>query len=336
MKLMSLTTVKLSVIGALVVACLAVPTWQQIRLQRAQSANVQLRAQDTALHAREVIQRTQATELAALRSEVQRLRKVADDHTELEQLREWKAQAQSELIRLREMPGVARRADLEEEQLRAQLARQASAGGTNSYTAKMMDGLKKAFAQRVEGDLAGLTARLHLTPKQVQAVRDILTRNARARLVEEEQRVTGKSDKDEVERLKKEAGNRDEQIKALLTEDQKAAWPDYKQEVAAKDARWIASTEMNRFQSELNLTSEQADQAFAALYQFHLDLRTGKAKSDAKDDLGDFMWQLDQQTKALEPILTLTQLESLRQSQDSLAKSTRDFYSKTQGTNGSK
>ena len=241
MKLMSLTTVKLSVIGALVVASMAVPTWQQTRLQRAQSANAQLRAQETAVRAQETVLRTQATELAALRGEVQRLRKVADDHAELEQLRQWKTQTQSELIRLREMPGVARRANLEVEQLRAQLARQASKGGTNSYTARLMDGLKKAFAQRVESDLAGLTARLHLTPEQTQAVRDILWRHARARLAEEEQRFTGKYDKDEVDRLKKEAGDKDAQIQALLTPDQKAAWPDYKQEVAAKDARWMAS-----------------------------------------------------------------------------------------------
>ena len=152
-------TVKVSVIAALVLAGTAVPTWQQIRLQRAQSANAQLRAQ--------------ATELAALRGELERLRKVEADRAELEQLRQWKTQTQSELIRLRPMAGAARRANLEVEQLRAQLARQASQGGTNAFaTARMA--LKKAFAQRLEGDLAGLTARLHLTPEQSQAVRDIL------------------------------------------------------------------------------------------------------------------------------------------------------------------
>jgi hypothetical protein len=39
MKLMSMTTVKVSVIGALVVAGVAVPVWQQTRLQRAQAEN---------------------------------------------------------------------------------------------------------------------------------------------------------------------------------------------------------------------------------------------------------------------------------------------------------
>ena len=329
MKLMSMTTVKVSVIGALVVASMAVPTWQQSRLQRVQSENAQLRAKQTEL-------RTQATEPAAVRGEVARLRKVEDDHAELEQLRQWKAQTQSELIRLRDMPGVARRANLEVEQLRAQLARQASGGGTNPFTAAMMDGHKKAVAQHDEGWLAGLTARLHLTPDQTQAVRDILSRHARVKLAAEEQLYAGRYDKEELARLKKEAGDRDAQIQALLTPDQKAAWPDYKQEVAAQDARWMASTEMSRFQSALDLTSDQADRAFAALYQFRLDRRTGKVKSGAKDDVEDLTWELDQETKALEPILTPTQLESLRLSQAALVKTAKEFYSKIQGSNGSK
>jgi hypothetical protein len=333
---MRMTTVKLSVIGGLIVATLAVPTWQQIRIERARSSNVQMRAQGTVVHAQETLLRTQATELAALRSEVQRLRKAADNHAELEQLRQWKTQTQSELIRLREMSGVARRANLEVEQLRAQLAKQSGEEGTNSYAVRMMDALKKAIAQRIEGDLAGMTTRLHLTGDQTQVVRDILSRQAKAHLAQEEQRLVGKYDKAEVDRLETEAGNRDEQIQALLTPEQKAAWPDYKQEVAAKDARWMASTQMTGLQYELNLTSEQADQAFAALYQVQFDRRTGKARSGARDELEDFMWQLDQQTKALEPILTPTQLEGLRQFQDSQAKSARDLYTKTQGANALK
>jgi hypothetical protein len=326
---MSMTTLKVSVIAALVVAGMGVPTWQQIRLQRVQSANAQSRARATVL-------RAQATELAALRGELERLRKVEADHAELEQLRQWKTQTQSELIRLRPMAGVARRANLEVEHLQAQLARQANQGGTNSSSGAWMDAVKKAMAQRVEGDLAGLTARLHLTSEQTQSVRDILLRHARANLAEDEHRFMGKYDKEEVDRLKKEAGDQNAQIQALLTPDQKAAWPDYKQDVAARNARWLTSNEMTRLQSELDLTSEQADRAFAALYQFRLDRRSGKVKSGEKDDVEDFAWQLDQQTKALEPILTPAQLNSLRQSQESQVKSYRDFYNKTQGSSGSK
>jgi hypothetical protein len=322
MNLMNLTTAKVSVIGVLVVASMAVPTWQQTRLQPVQSANARLRAR----------LRTQAMELADVRRELERLGSVEDDHAGLEQLRQWKTQTQSELLRLRPMAEVARRANLEVEQLRAQLAHQASKGGTNSFAASFME----ATARRVEGDLAGLNAKLHLTPEQTQAVRDILSRQARVDLAETEHLYAGKYDKEELDRLQKEAGDRDAQIQALLTPDQKAAWPDYKREVAAQGARWMASIQMQQLQSELDLTSEQADQASAALYQFYLDRRTGKAKSGAKDDVEDFVWQLDQQTKALEPILTPTQLESYRQINAARAKSVRDLYSKMQGSSGSK
>jgi len=322
---MNLTTAKLSVIGALVVASIAVPTWQQTGLQRVQSANAQLRARQTEL-------RTQATELAAVRGEVERLRNAEEDHAELEQLRQWKAQTQSELLRLRPMAGVARRTNLEVEQLRAQLAQQASKGGPNSFAAS----INKASARWVEGELAGLTARLHLTPEQTQAVRDILSRHARVTSAETEHIFAGKYDKQELDRLREEAGDRDAQIQALLTPDQKAAWPDYKQQVAAQNARWRTSTQMEQLQSELDLTSEQADQASAAFYQVYLDQLTGKAKSGAKDDVEDLVWQLDQQTQALEPILTPTQLENYRQTQAARVKSARDLYSKMQGSSGSK
>src|SRR5512137_2703111 len=64
-KLMSMTPVKVSLIGAFVVAGVAVPAWQQTRLQRVQSENAQLRARETEL-------RTQETEIATLRGEVER------------------------------------------------------------------------------------------------------------------------------------------------------------------------------------------------------------------------------------------------------------------------
>jgi hypothetical protein len=81
MKLMSMTTVKVGLIGALVVAGIAVPVWQQTGLQRVQSENAQLRSTETEL-------RSQAAELATLRGEVERLRKVGAGHAELGQLRQ--------------------------------------------------------------------------------------------------------------------------------------------------------------------------------------------------------------------------------------------------------
>ncbi len=328
-KLMSMTSVKVSLIGALVVGGIAVPTWQQTRLQGAQVENEQLRARETAL-------RAQATELAALRKEAERLRKAGDDPAELEQLREWKTQTQPELLRLRGMAGLARRANVEAEQLRAQLAKQASEGGIHPVTAAMLDFQKQDRARRMEGDLSNLTARLHLTPEQSQAVRDILSRHAQVDYAAmEQQYTTGKFDKEELARLNKEAGDQDTQIQALLTPEQKAAHASYNQEKTAQAARWGASGETADLQRELNLTAEQADQAYAAVYQVTLE-RIAKAKSGAKDEAADSARWRDLQTKALESILTPTQLESYRQILAAPAKDVTDISSKTEGSSGSK
>ena len=115
----------MSLIGALVVAGIAVPTWQQTRLQRVRSENAQLRAQTTPSQAQE-------TEVGALRSEVERLRKVEADQAELQRLRQWQAQTEPELLRLRGMAGVARRA---------------GEAGTNLVSGAMVDAMKQAMNQ---------------------------------------------------------------------------------------------------------------------------------------------------------------------------------------------
>ena len=329
MKLMSMTTVKVSLIGALVVAGIAVPAWQQTRLQRVQAENEQLRANETGTQAPDA-------ELASLRAEVESLRKGSDNQAELEQLRQWKAQTQPELLRLRGMAGVARRANVEAEQLRAKLAQQPSEGGTNPLIGAMTDGMKKAMEQQSEGRLSRLTASLHLTPEQAQAARDILMRQARAMSAGMQQAYTGQFNKEEITRLSLEAGDPDTQIKELLTPDQKAAYPNYQQEEAAYNARMAANSELLQLQVSLGLTSEQEDRAFAALYEVSLDQLTGKTKPAATTPVEAMQWALNEKTKALEPVLTPTQLDTYRQQQAAQSKLIKDVYNKMEGSGGSK
>ena len=331
---MSMTTVKVSLIGALVVAVVAVPAWQQTRLQRVQARNASLRATETEL-------RAQGAELAALRGEAERLRKVQDGHAELEQLRQWKAQTQPELLRLRGMAGVARQANVEAEQLRAQLAQQASGFGTNAVSGVLADGAKWVLEQRAEGRLSRLTASLHLTPDQVQAAREILLRQADAQAAaqaaaQRQQFFTGKYDQEELKKLEKEAGDPDTQIKALLTPAQTAAYPNYQQEENAHIARVMASGNLLPLQDTVELTTEQQNQAFAALYQVNLDRLSGKTKPATTNEVEAGLWFLDQQTKALEPVLTPAQLENYRQQQATQAKAIKDNSSKMEDSRGSK
>jgi RNA polymerase sigma factor (sigma-70 family) len=326
MKFMSIT--KVSLVGAVVVASIAVPAWQQTRLQRVKSENAELRVQETEWRARK-------EELGALSNEVERLRKVEADKAELERLRQWQAQTEPELLRLRGMAGVARRANAEAEQLRAQLARQAREAGTNPFSGAMADFMKQAAEQQVEGRLSRLSASLHLTPEQAQAARDILMRQAQAMSAGMQQFFSGKFNKEEMlAKLGKDAGNPDEQIKALLTPEQKAGYPNYQQEEAAYNARMTANQELLQLQTTLGLAAEQQDRVFAALYDVNFNQLTGNAKPTSTNKVEAMQWVLDQKAKALEPILTPAQMESYRKQQALQSKLVKDVWSKMEGSAG--
>jgi RNA polymerase sigma factor (sigma-70 family) len=325
MKLMSLTKLKVGLIGAMVVAGIALPAWQQARLQRAEAENAQLRAQGMEAQ-------PQDAELSTLRGEVDRLSKVEADQAELQRLRQWQAQTEPELLRLRGMAGVARRANVEAEQLRAQLTRQSSDAASNPIPGAMADAMKHAMEQQVEGQLARMTASLHLTPEQAQAVRDILSRKAQVMSAGMQQAFSGKFDKVELTRLAKEGGDPDAQIKALLAPEQKADYKNYQQEENAHTARQAANSELVQLDSSLSLTPDQMDRAFAALYEVSFNQLTGAAKPSTTNQAEAMQWALDQKARALEPVLTPTQMDTYRKQLAIQSKLTRDILSKMDAT----
>ena len=327
MKLISIT--KVSLIGALIVAGIGVPAWQQTRLQRMKSENARLRAQETELTA-------QQEELSALRDEVQTLRKVSANKAESERLRQWQAQAEPELLRLRGMAGVARRANAEAEQLRGQLTRQASEAGSNPISSAMAESMKRVMEQQVDSRLSRLVTSLRLTPEQTEAARGILARHAQALSTGMQQVFDGKYDKEELARLGKAAGNPDDQIKSLLTSEQKTGYPAYQQEEATYNARMSANAELLQLQTTLGLSSEQEDRAFAALYELSFNQLTGRTKPTSVNQAEMMQWTLDQKAKALEPILTADQMEKYRLQQAIQSKLASDIWSKMDGTAGSK
>ena len=318
---------KVSVISALVIAGVGVPVWQETRIQRLRSENARVQVGQTELG--------QDNELATLRAEVERLRTVQPDQAELDRLRQWRTQTEPELLRLRGMAGVARRANADAEQLRAQKARQETEAANNPMSAAMGDAMKHAMEQRTESQLARMSATLHLTGEQTEAARAILMRQGQAMSASMQQAFSGKFDKDELARLAREAGNPDEQIKALLTPDQRSLFPSYQQEEAAYNARQAASAELLQL-SALGLTPEQEDRAFAALYDVSLNQLTGsaRAKPASTDQSAILQWSLDQKAQALEPVLTPAQFASYRQQQAIQSKLAQDLWSKMQGTTG--
>ncbi|MGO8837652.1 MAG: sigma-70 family RNA polymerase sigma factor [Limisphaerales bacterium] len=277
---------------------------------------------------------------APLAEQIRQLQKERDDATNgLAAMAEEIANNQKnnlELLRLRGMAGVARRAIGEAEQLQAQLARQASAASNNLVSGAMADAMKQAMEQQVEGRLSRLKASLHLTPEQVQAAHDILTRQAEVMSAGMQQAFSGKYDTNELVRLAKNAGNPDEQIKALLTPDQLASFPAYQREEAAHTASLAANQELLQMQSSLDLTPDQMDRVYASLYEFSFNQLTGSVKQKFDNVSDEMQWSLEQKVKVLEPLLTETQLATYRQQQALQTKLVKDIANKMGMPTGTK
>ncbi|HLP77511.1 MAG TPA: hypothetical protein VK327_11405, partial [Candidatus Paceibacterota bacterium] len=153
-----------------------------------------------------------------------------------------------------------------------------------------------------------------------------------------QQVFSGKYDNAELVRLRKETGNTDAQIKALLTPDQQVSLPAYQQEEAAHNASLAANGELLQMQSTLGLTSEQLDPVYAALYEVSFNQFTGSARPPSANQQGSddslaaevesMQWATDQKAKALESVLTPAQLENFRKQQASQAKLVEEIMRK--------
>ncbi len=271
-----------------------------------------------------------------LAAQLQQLQRQRDEATnQLVSLQLEKAEMTNntaELLRLRGMAGVARRATQDAEQLRAQLARQAPGDVNNLVTSAMADAMKQGVEQQYEGQLSRMTAGLHLTPEQVQAARAILMRQAQAMSAGMQQGISGRFDKAELMRMAKEAGDPDTQIKALLTPDQQSLFPAYQQDEQAHTARLSANNDLMQMQSTLDLTPEQSDRVYAAMYDLSLKQLSGNQDQKFASASDAMQWALEQKVVAVTPILTESQLLRYRQQQAAQAKLVKDLMEKLEAS----
>jgi RNA polymerase sigma factor (sigma-70 family) len=272
---------------------------------------------------------------APLAEQIQQLQRERDEaKNQLTSVREEKARLtnnNTELLRLRGMAGVARRAIGETEQLRTQLARQASAASNNPVTGAMSDAMKQAMEQQVEGRLSRMAASLHLTPEQTQAIHDILMKQAQLMSAGMQQAFSGNFNKEELAKLAKEGGDPEAQIKALLTPEQQAAYPACQREEAGHNASLAANSELLQLQTTLGLTPDQLDRVYAALYDLNFSQLNGSLKPSSANMADTMQWVLDHKAEALEPVLTPTQLEKYRQQLATQAKLQKDILIKMEG-----
>jgi hypothetical protein len=125
--------------------------------------------------------------------------------------------------------------------------------------------------------------------------------------------------------------NEEAEIKALLTPEQLAAYPDYEQAEVITAADNSAKADLTMMTGEMDLLQEQQDQAHAALYQFNLNnpsqiVADAIAQARANGKITDVMnLQMEAQKKTLEGklkvlngILTPEQLQTYQQKQSDM------------------
>lgn len=329
LKIMSTTQVKAGLAGLILVTAVAVPTWQQTRIQRLAADNRQLHAQ--------------AAQVAPLQAEVGRLRAVEVDHAELTRLRAAEPELKAEVLRLRAAVTAAQDKASASAPVAAP-ATSADGGGEGAAVAGGVAGgmqamVKGVLEQQLLGRMERMKQRLNLSPEQEQAIHDILMKQLQQGSEAAQKLFSGKLSPDELKKLKDSSGNTnpEEAIKALLTPEQQAAYADYQQEEAVSNARLAANAELLQMQGSLGLSQEQQDQVFNALYDYTVAQLSGKSPGAAPKDLDPVAlieWQFEQKAKALESVLTPAQLESYRKLQESQTKMIKGMLQPKQEAGG--
>ncbi|HEX3798076.1 MAG TPA: sigma-70 family RNA polymerase sigma factor [Verrucomicrobiae bacterium] len=339
-KAIAMTTIQKTLITTAFVATVGAGIFEAHQISQLREQNQTLQQQ----------QQPMAEQLTNLQSENERLSNLVAEAKDQKSL----SQAQfNELLKLRGKIGQAQTAVQETAKLRTALQEStASSKFTSDALAQGTAMIEQIKKKNELAKLARMKDKLNLTDSQQQAISDLITKNSEARA---RQSLIDMSGKRTPEQLKaamiaslQTFGNEEAEVKALLTPEQLAAYPDYQQSETMVAANNRANLEATMMTSDLNLSPEQQDKVNKALYQFGLDHTANQLASslvaqkpgnvaDAMNSLVEVQQQeLADKLKVLGRILTPDQLQSYRQSQlekiDSMASAAKVFL--PQMTNG--
>jgi RNA polymerase sigma factor (sigma-70 family) len=309
--------------------------------------NSQLREQNQTLQQQ---QAPLAEHLAQLQAENKRLSGLVAQAKDQESL----SQAQfNELLKLRGQTGQTRTALHELAKLQKRVAQQS---GTIPaiLTNAMAQGMSMAEKFKKKAALAKLDRmkeKFHLTDDQAQAISDIMVKNIENSSQQILNAMQGKQQMPPQDQATSSAlQNEEAAIKALLTPDQLAIYPDFKQAETIASAKNSTQADLTMITGEMDLSQEQQDKVHSALYQLNLNQASvpqnqeAIAQARASGNYTDFVslqietqkQTLENKLKALDSILTPEQLKTYEQKQmdmiDMQASAMKMFLS--QSTNG--
>jgi RNA polymerase sigma factor (sigma-70 family) len=235
----------------------------------------------------------------------------------------------NELLKLRSQTGQTRTALQELAKMKSNVAQQRSEMPAY-FTNAMAQGISMSEKFRKKAALAKLARmkeKLNLTDDQEQAINDLMVKNIENSSQQTLSAILGRPANQAASTT---SLNEETAVKALLSPDQLAVYPDFLQGEAITSAKTSAQSDLTIMTGEMDLTQDQQDKAQAALYQVDLNQQTSAsqnqeaiAQARASGNLSDAInmqieaqkQNLEDKLKALNSILTPEQLNTYQQKQ---------------------
>jgi len=185
------------------------------------------------------------------------------------------SQAQrNELLRLRAKSTLAQTDSRELARLRSTLAQQTGKMpdfARNAFTAAA----QKAIQEREFARLSRMKEMLNLTEDQAQAIKNIMTNNIQRQSQMSLDLFMGKLTREQALAESRALADQEPQVKALLTPEQLAAYPEYQQAETRAAADASATSAARGIANKFNLPKDQQEQLRALFYAMNLKEATG-------------------------------------------------------------
>jgi len=219
----------------------------------------------------------------------------------------------------------ARAADLarREAAIKAKLAELGSkAPDLNAPTMadRMSTMISAAVKQQIESKMGALKARVNLTDDEEKAIRDILGKEADYQSGLGQKLLAGQLSQDDLKQAAADKKARDaavdQQIQGVLAPAQYIDYQNAKNDDKKNQAQMQANSEMAQVQSSLQLTDDQKDKVFTALYSGFAAQAGVDGVKQPYDDL-DIDGQFDAKKAAMQAVLTPEQFATYSKFVDS-------------------
>jgi hypothetical protein len=185
----------------------------------------------------------------------------------------------------------------------------AQAGGERGFSLgrSMLDGIR----QRVTAKFSDLKVRLRLTDQQIQQALQMIEERLTQAAPLVDKIFDGKDSKEINVALAALYDGAQADLQQMLSAEQWAEYQKAQAEERQTQADHMAAADLDRLKASLQLTDQQAETAYAALYQSSLDfLQQTQSGLRPPADLSQFVQQTAQaKVDGLRPVLTAEQFE---------------------------